>query len=86
LQVVVKPCQGSRLGHEHASPVGPAFLLLFGGDIATFAAIEKEPNVPLNLTANEARVIGCLIEKSVVTPDQYPLTLQIRMSRDRGCK
>ncbi len=29
----------------------------------------------LNLTANEARVIGCLIEKSVITPDQYPLTL-----------
>lgn len=27
------------------------------------------------LTAEEARVIGCLIEKSVVTPDQYPLTL-----------
>ncbi|MDH3690818.1 MAG: DUF480 domain-containing protein [Gammaproteobacteria bacterium] len=27
-----------------------------------------------NLTANEARVIGCLMEKSVVTPDQYPLT------------
>lgn len=31
--------------------------------------------MPLTLTANEARVIGCLIEKSVVTPDQYPLTL-----------
>lgn len=29
----------------------------------------------MKLTANEARVIGCLIEKSVVTPDQYPLTL-----------
>jgi len=29
----------------------------------------------LNLSANEARVIGCLMEKSVVTPDQYPLTL-----------
>jgi uncharacterized protein YceH (UPF0502 family) len=28
-----------------------------------------------NLTANEARVIGCLMEKSIVTPDQYPLTL-----------
>ncbi len=28
-----------------------------------------------NLTANEARIIGCLMEKSVVTPDQYPLTL-----------
>ena len=27
------------------------------------------------LTAEEARVIGCLIEKSVVTPDQYPLTV-----------
>ena len=27
------------------------------------------------LSANEARVIGCLIEKSVVTPDVYPMTL-----------
>ncbi len=27
------------------------------------------------LTANEARVIGCLMEKSVITPDQYPMTL-----------
>lgn len=27
------------------------------------------------LDVNEARVIGCLMEKSVVTPDQYPLTL-----------
>jgi len=26
-------------------------------------------------TDNEARVIGCLIEKSITTPDQYPLTL-----------
>jgi uncharacterized protein YceH (UPF0502 family) len=31
--------------------------------------------VPLNLSANEARVVGCLIEKSVITPEQYPLTL-----------
>jgi len=31
--------------------------------------------MPLDLTAKEARVVGCLIEKSVVTPDQYPLTL-----------
>ncbi len=31
--------------------------------------------MPLELTANEARVVGCLIEKSIVTPDQYPLTL-----------
>jgi hypothetical protein len=28
-----------------------------------------------NLTANECRVIGCLMEKSIFTPDQYPLTL-----------
>lgn len=27
------------------------------------------------LNEKEARVIGCLIEKSVITPDQYPLTL-----------
>lgn len=27
------------------------------------------------LTADEARVIGCLMEKSVITPDQYPMTL-----------
>ena len=27
------------------------------------------------LNDNEARVIGCLVEKSVITPDQYPLTL-----------
>lgn len=31
--------------------------------------------IPLNLNANEARVIGCLMEKSATTPDQYPLTL-----------
>ncbi|MDJ0778732.1 MAG: DUF480 domain-containing protein [Gammaproteobacteria bacterium] len=30
---------------------------------------------PRDLTANECRVIGCLLEKSVTTPDQYPLTL-----------
>ncbi|MFK8051809.1 MAG: YceH family protein [Woeseiaceae bacterium] len=29
----------------------------------------------VELTDKEERVIGCLIEKSVVTPDQYPLTL-----------
>jgi hypothetical protein len=28
-----------------------------------------------NLTAIEARIIACLMEKSIVTPDQYPLTL-----------
>ena len=31
--------------------------------------------LPKNLSANECRVIGCLMEKSVTTPDQYPLTL-----------
>jgi hypothetical protein len=29
----------------------------------------------IELTPNEARVIGCLIEKEVTTPDQYPLSL-----------
>ena len=31
--------------------------------------------IPQNLSANECRVIGCLMEKSVTTPEQYPLTL-----------
>ena len=31
--------------------------------------------IPLDLSANECRVIGCLMEKSTTTPDQYPLTL-----------
>ena len=29
----------------------------------------------IELTFNEARVIGCLIEKQITTPDQYPLSL-----------
>lgn len=29
----------------------------------------------IELTALEARVIGCLIEKAIATPDQYPLSL-----------
>ncbi len=29
----------------------------------------------IQLTGNEARVIGCLMEKAVITPDQYPLSL-----------
>ena len=35
----------------------------------------EETVLPPILTSDEARVIGCLLEKSVVTPDQYPLTL-----------
>ena len=31
--------------------------------------------LPLDLTANQIRVIGCLMEKSVTTPEQYPMTL-----------
>src|SRR5512139_1976406 len=31
--------------------------------------------MPLELSALEARVIGCLLEKQVATPDQYPLSL-----------
>lgn len=29
----------------------------------------------IEFSANEARVIGCLIEKEITTPDQYPLSL-----------
>ena len=34
---------------------------------------ESAPNETL-LTAAEARVLGCLVEKESTTPDQYPLT------------
>jgi uncharacterized protein YceH (UPF0502 family) len=29
----------------------------------------------VRFTPNEARVVGCLMEKSVITPEQYPLSL-----------
>jgi len=29
----------------------------------------------IELTANEARIIGCMIEKEITTPEQYPLSL-----------
>lgn len=29
----------------------------------------------MNLSLHEARVIGCLLEKEITTPDQYPLSL-----------
>ena len=32
-------------------------------------------SLKIELTALEARVIGCLIEKALTTPDQYPLSL-----------
>ena len=31
--------------------------------------------ISLNLSGDEVRMIGCLMEKSITTPDQYPLTL-----------
>lgn len=34
----------------------------------------------IELTALEARVIGCLIEKAITTPDQYPLSLNALMN------
>jgi uncharacterized protein YceH (UPF0502 family) len=30
---------------------------------------------PIKLTAAEARVLGCLVEKEVTTPDYYPLSM-----------
>jgi uncharacterized protein YceH (UPF0502 family) len=34
-----------------------------------------DPDLQIQFNDTEARIIGCLIEKSIVTPDQYPLTL-----------
>jgi uncharacterized protein len=38
------------------------------------------PRMNIQFTANEARVIGCLMEKAVITPDQYPLSLNALMN------
>jgi uncharacterized protein len=40
---------------------------------STGAELEAVMNIVF--TPNEARVIGCLIEKEITTPDQYPLSL-----------
>src|SRR5277367_1706223 len=34
-----------------------------------------KPHMNIEFSQNEARVIGCLIEKEITTPDQYPLSL-----------
>jgi len=31
--------------------------------------------MPIELTLHEARIIGCLLEKEITTPEQYPLSL-----------
>jgi uncharacterized protein YceH (UPF0502 family) len=34
-----------------------------------------EPGMTIQLTPHEARVVGCLMEKEITTPEQYPLSL-----------
>lgn len=36
---------------------------------------ERKNTVDMDLSLNQTRVIGCLIEKEITTPDQYPLSL-----------
>jgi len=36
--------------------------------------------VPIELDPTQLRVLGCLLEKAVLTPDQYPLTLNATVS------
>ena len=56
---------------------GRGFVCLPSFDIESFLLhhTDGDSALPSELNQIEARVIGCLIEKSVVTPDQYPLTL-----------
>jgi uncharacterized protein YceH (UPF0502 family) len=35
--------------------------------------------MPIELTKKEMRVVGCLLEKAITTPDQYPLSLNALM-------
>jgi hypothetical protein len=69
-------CVGAE-GYLHAGVIISPFLdnnpryLCLNSFVPTLC---ENPSMQHNLTANEARVIGCLLEKSIVTPDQYPLT------------
>jgi uncharacterized protein YceH (UPF0502 family)/predicted SnoaL-like aldol condensation-catalyzing enzyme len=38
-------------------------------------AMQPTDDVPHDLTAEEVRVLGCLVEKEATVPDSYPLTL-----------
>jgi hypothetical protein len=40
----------------------------------------QDPEMRIELDSLEARVIGCMIEKQVTTPDQYPLSLNSLVS------
>lgn len=35
----------------------------------------EQATVPLQLSTREARVLGCLMEKALITPEAYPLTV-----------
>lgn len=43
-------------------------------DTTTDDASSRQPTAPI-LSAIEARILGCLIEKAAITPDVYPLTV-----------
>jgi uncharacterized protein YceH (UPF0502 family) len=43
--------------------------------VRTYSLILCKAIMNIELTALEARAIGCLIEKQITTPDQYPLSL-----------
>src|SRR5438105_10976610 len=45
------------------------------GPRIAYAYGERNATMNIELSALEARVIGCLIEKQITTPDQYPLSL-----------
>ena len=49
------------------------------GNIAQFGA-DYHVAMKIDLNALEARIIGCLLEKQITTPDQYPLSLNALIS------
>jgi uncharacterized protein YceH (UPF0502 family) len=43
--------------------------------IRNFRTLNAGEKMKIQLTDNEVRLLGCLIEKEMATPDYYPLTL-----------
>ncbi|GAC1309022.1 MAG: hypothetical protein NVSMB10_15770 [Steroidobacteraceae bacterium] len=64
---------GHQLNRAHEYPAAAKDLQAILNPRSTRANLEAFMNIEFSTI--EARVIGCLLEKEITTPDQYPLSL-----------
>ena len=80
LTVIASLEDPERITHILAPPADKLIDRLFPRKSHNIASLRPEgaaarTALDIQLTSNEARVIGCLMEKCVITPEQYPLSL-----------